>query len=292
MLLEHAKQSGVSREEQARILMCVTHSTRPLRLIELGSLVARMKGTDDLKEGKVLVKASCGRLLEMLEDETVSVIHHSFTEFLHDETRGSSSSAVPVLDAKSAHAMLVELSLQYLDACPLLDIAFADPYETRRRSDASIDHDDECEYYEDMHIKIKQREKLLEDTTLNQPLMKYAVRNLLYHIGKACCNDGRLFAALDTYLVPGKSAFAILMAIEVMGRRLHGWKIQPYRSFTTIHLAAVEGMTQYFRHISQGAGAKLDQPDAGGRTPLSYASDRICGHCWLSSRTRFEHRVC
>ncbi|KAK7973006.1 hypothetical protein PG988_007140 [Apiospora saccharicola] len=297
MLLEHAKRSGVSREEQARILMCVTHSTRPLRLIELGSLVARMTGTDDLKEGKILVKASCGRLLEMLEDETVSIIHHSFTEFLHDETRGPSPLAFPVLDARSAHAMLAELSLQYLDACPLLDITLDDPYKPRRRSDAwsgsendicgrdldaSIDHDHEDKYYEIMHNKIKQRQSLLEDMTLNQPLMTYAARNLFYHIGKAGCDDGRLFAALDAYLVPEKPAFAILMMMTVRGMGLYGRRSRPCKSFTTMHLSASEGMTQYFRHISQVAGAKLDQPDGGGRTPLSYASETgsldIVGH--------------
>lgn len=32
-----------------------------------------------LREGKRLIRASCGLLLEILENENVSVIHHSFT---------------------------------------------------------------------------------------------------------------------------------------------------------------------------------------------------------------------
>jgi len=81
MLKEHASRSGVTAEQQANILMCVTHASRPLRLIELGSLLAWMLHVD-LRGGKDLVRRGCGRLLELLEDETVSVIHHSFTEFL------------------------------------------------------------------------------------------------------------------------------------------------------------------------------------------------------------------
>ncbi len=38
MLEEHGRRSGVSKDQQAQILSCVTHSSRPLRLIELGSL--------------------------------------------------------------------------------------------------------------------------------------------------------------------------------------------------------------------------------------------------------------
>uniref|UniRef100_A0A0B7KRR7 Uncharacterized protein n=1 Tax=Bionectria ochroleuca TaxID=29856 RepID=A0A0B7KRR7_BIOOC len=87
MLADHAQRSGISTEQQAHILMCVTYSSRPLRLIELGSLVSSFTGLDDLKKGRDLVRASCGPLLEILEDQTVSVIHHSFTEFLRDGSR-------------------------------------------------------------------------------------------------------------------------------------------------------------------------------------------------------------
>lgn len=72
MLKEHSRRSGVDTEQQARILSFVTHASRPLRLIELGSLVAHMIGPGDLKEGKALVRASCGRLLEILNDEKLA----------------------------------------------------------------------------------------------------------------------------------------------------------------------------------------------------------------------------
>jgi hypothetical protein len=46
MLREHTRRSSVTAEQQAKILMCVTHASRPLRLIELGSLVSRMLDLD------------------------------------------------------------------------------------------------------------------------------------------------------------------------------------------------------------------------------------------------------
>jgi hypothetical protein len=46
MLREHTRRSSVTAEQQAKILMCVTHARRPLRLIELGSLVSRMLDLD------------------------------------------------------------------------------------------------------------------------------------------------------------------------------------------------------------------------------------------------------
>jgi hypothetical protein len=79
VLREHACRSSVSTEQEACILSCVAHSTRPLRLIELGSPAARMAaaaslppGThgnaDGLRRGKELARVSCGRLLGALED--------------------------------------------------------------------------------------------------------------------------------------------------------------------------------------------------------------------------------
>ncbi|KAK8073628.1 hypothetical protein PG994_004527 [Apiospora phragmitis] len=261
MLLEHAKRSGVSQEEQARILMCVTHSTWPLRLIELGYLVARMKSTDDLKEGKALVKASCGRLLEILEDESVSVIHHSFTEFLHYEARGSSSS--PFLYLTLPRRM--RYSWNYL--CKSGSETDADGLELHTSFD---DQEDEEEDYDIRRIKIKQRDDLLEDMALSQPLMKYTT-NIFHHIEKVG-GEGRVFAALDAYLLPGKSAFAILM-LNFSRISHYNRRIRPCGAFNVLQLVAIEGMVQYLKHLSEIEEVKFDEPDGDGRTPLSYAAE-------------------
>ncbi|KAK8099138.1 ankyrin repeat-containing protein [Apiospora kogelbergensis] len=295
MLLEHATRSGVTREEQARILMCVTHSTRPLRLIELGSLVAR---------GKALVKASCGRLLEILEDESISVIHHSFTEFLHDDARDTSCSSFPVLDASSAHAMLVELSLQYLDSCQLLDpslhnlVSLEEPNrrtrwvlgsETASQSDidgselvrdGDDDDVDEREDYGSGEPELKQRKYFIGDMALDQPLMRYAIDNLHYHMGKAKDDEKRVFDALDAYLRPGKPAFEIWV-MACMTFNSYRDTTGPGNAFSIAHFVAFQGIPQYFLHLSQVDGIQLDEPDRDGRTPLSYAAEH--GHVQIVS---------
>ncbi|VUC26766.1 unnamed protein product [Clonostachys rosea] len=181
MLEDHAQRSGVSTEQQAHILMCVTHSSRPLRLIELGSLVSSFTGLNDLKKGKNLVRASCGPLLEILEDQTVSVIHHSFTEFLRDGSRQQNLGLFPILNSQYAHSMLEILSLQYLDRCPLLD--------TDTDSPGDSDYDDFDDHVEE---EIRRRHQVLQDMNLILPLLNYAVENLKYHLDNSDPEDTQL----------------------------------------------------------------------------------------------------
>jgi hypothetical protein len=92
LLQEHARRSNVPSEIQLLILHFVTHATRPLRLLEVAEMLNTLSGSNrTLKETKDLVRAACGPLLEILPDETISVIHHSFTEFLKGDTRSHSS---------------------------------------------------------------------------------------------------------------------------------------------------------------------------------------------------------
>lgn len=92
LLQEHARRSNVPSEIQLLILHFVTHATRPLRLLEVAEMLNTLSGSNrTLKETKDLVRAACGPLLEILPDETVPVIHHSFTEFLKGDTRSHSS---------------------------------------------------------------------------------------------------------------------------------------------------------------------------------------------------------
>lgn len=255
MLKEHAQRSGVDREQQAQILMCVTHSSRPLRLIELGSLVASLRRIGNLKEGKDLVRSSCGRLLEILEDETVSVIHHSLTEFLRDESRRQTRDFFPVLDAQYAHGMLAVLSLQYLGGCPLLDTNADKP------GTAGYDKFDDPS---DSTKERDRREQVLEDMQLTHPLLKYAVENLVYHIENAGARNTSVLDALVAFLVPGKPAFGVWM--------YRHWKSRLCSSFGTVHLAAFARMPLYV--IEHWAlSSPFDTRDGDGRTPLSYAAD-------------------
>jgi len=258
MLKEHARRSGVTAEQQAKILMCVTHASRPLRLIELGSLLSRMLHVD-LRRGKDLVRAGCGRLLELLEDETVSVIHHSFTEFLHDAARKETEGAFPVLEDEASHAMLAALSLEYLDGCPHFDAAIDD---TRAHNYAKHEFEE---------AESQRRNKIRTDTRVSQPLASYAVGNLFFHINKVPLGPSadQLLAALDRYLVPGKPAFETMM--------LMNWDGPLSASFSVFHLitTASDGVSTpryVVDHFAQRHPELLDSRDADGLTPLAYAA--------------------
>lgn len=83
LLKENAERTGVTWYVQKAILQFATHATRPLRLLEIADCLFHCYDiADDLGETKELVRRSCGNLLEVLPNETVSVIHHSLTEFL------------------------------------------------------------------------------------------------------------------------------------------------------------------------------------------------------------------
>lgn len=261
MLKEHARRSGVTAEQQAKILMCVTHASRPLRLIELGSLLSRMLHVD-LRRGKELVRAGCGRLLELLEDETVSVIHHSFTEFLHDENRKDNKDrdAFPVLEDNASHAMLAVLLLEYLDGCPHLDAAIDDGREHN---------------YEEFDFYDKERErrnKIRTDTRVNHPLASYAVDNLLFHMSKVPPGPSadQLLAALSRYLFSGKPAFETVV--------LMNWSGPLSASFNVFHLFATarDGASTpgyVLDHFAEMEPALVDSPDLDGMTPLAYAAE-------------------
>jgi hypothetical protein len=245
-------------EQQAQILMCVTNSSRPLRLIELGSLVSSLRRTGNLKEGKDLVRASCGCLLEILEDETVSVIHHSFTEFLCNESRRKYTDSFPVLESQFAHGMLAVLSLQYLNDCPLLDAT-----SDRPRYENYNDYGDYDEYEFDTVTEMEPQTKL-EDMQLMQPLSMYATENLVYHIEHADAKDENVLDALTTFLAPGKPALFNWMCRH--------WDSRLCSSFTSVHLANFTGMPLHV--IQHLAPSGADTRDVCGRTPLSYAAER------------------
>ncbi len=266
MLEEHARRSGVTAEQQAQILTCVTHSRRPLRLIELGSLLSQMLDVT-LRRGKDLVRAGCGRLLELLEDETVSVIHHSFTEFLHDGGRKDDKNAFPVLENEASHAALAVLLSEYLNGCPHFDAALDDNRET--------DYGEPTVY----EMERKRREKIRTKIRINHPLASYAVDALLFHIGKTTPGPPAywLLAALDRYLVPGQPAFETW---SLMARP------EPLSaSFSVFHLLASAedgGLIPLYvmEHVLEREPALLDSQDSEGFTSLGYAAK--LGHTVLA----------
>lgn len=111
LLHNHAKRSNIPAKSQRLILQFVTHATRPFHLPEVAEMAkaSRVPFQDySLKEIKDLVQAACGPLLQILHDETVSVIHHSFTKFLKGFTRLNhlNDPAYPILEVSPTNKHL------------------------------------------------------------------------------------------------------------------------------------------------------------------------------------------
>ncbi|KAJ4860719.1 ankyrin repeats (3 copies) domain-containing protein [Trichoderma breve] len=266
MLKEHAYRSGVTAEQQAKVLTCVTHASRPLRLIELGSLLSNMLHIS-LGQGKDLVRRSCGRLLELLEDESVSVIHHSFTEFLHDATRKKDAAAFPALDDIASHEMLAVLMLEYLDGCPHFDATIDDD---REEEEEEVNYDD----YDWRGKERERREDIATKLRETHPLVSYAAENLAFHLKNASVQPLAIAReALTRYLSPGKPAFETWM--------LMNWRDRLSASFTVFHLAAavhpeLAMPLAVVKLFEENEPTLLDARDSDGRTPLSYAAEN--GH--------------
>lgn len=115
LLHEHQKRTGTSCETQILTMQWITHSIRPLRLIELSDMLVHQGSSaiETLGEAKSYVRSACGSLLELLHDETLSVVHHSLTEFLRGGKRVVPDQ-YPVLTAGSTHLRLALICLSYL----------------------------------------------------------------------------------------------------------------------------------------------------------------------------------
>ncbi|KAF4447823.1 hypothetical protein F53441_8689 [Fusarium austroafricanum] len=118
ILREHMERTNLSEGLYILILQLVTHATRPLRLLEIADCikVTRPHFGGDTGIIKTLIRTSCGPLLEVLPDETVRVVHHSFTEYLFEVTRLSHDQDIPVFEAGPIHNLVALLCLSYLQA--------------------------------------------------------------------------------------------------------------------------------------------------------------------------------
>ncbi|KAK3328716.1 ankyrin repeat-containing domain protein [Apodospora peruviana] len=281
LLLEHARRSEIPSDIQLLILSWVTHATRPLRLIELAEVVRSIytldTGTDlDLKDAKILVREACGPLLEIQPDETVSVIHHSLTEFLIGTTRSvddlllgneDQSPVFPILTPGPTHERLALACLRYLQAGSL-DSGIL-PSQTVEDNSS----DDGPSWYGDRMGARVDHEQLRKSQTamkLQFPFVQYASKHWPIHLTKAAgLMSSELVSALDEFLTPGPR-FKTWLDMESDGRRTKG--VTPY------HVAALHGLTQYLELlVVRGiTGSELDPIDCHKQTPLFNAAEN--GH--------------
>lgn len=254
LLKEHAQRSKVPASVQHLILEAVTHAARPLRLLELAEMIKINSpdgSTRSLKDTKNLIRAACGPLLEILADETVSVIHHSFTEYLKGTTRSDDGTGYPILQMGPTHTQLAIACLRYLKAGCLdgLDVP-KDP----------LDDVSDCSSTYGTESNLTHRE--VATLRLRHPFFDYAISNWAHHINRAESaghDQSEVNGELRKFLGEEQSMKA-WCRVKWSGVKGHA------HDFTQLHVAAERGLISYTKELV--GTMEVDAADLQGRTPL------------------------
>ena len=251
LLTEHATRSGVEPAIQRLILHSVTHATRPLRLLELAGMIRAHSPEDpsrDLGAMKSIIRVACGPLLEILPDETVSVVHHSFTEYLKGSTRAGDPSGYPVLERGPAHADIALACVRYLQSGCLEQVGTGHGGYLNPCGHATIPYgawDTICAN----EVQLR----------LRYPFFEYAMSNWHFHIvtsEAAGYDQGETNARLREFLGRGD-----LVKAWVRFR----WPDER-KGVTQLHVAARVGLVSYIHELLKTM--EPDVLDASSRTPL------------------------
>lgn len=259
LLQEHARRSGISSSVQRLILQSVTHATRPLRLLELAEMCRVVDSVGlgrDLTAMKDLIRTACGPLLEILPDETVSVVHHSFTEYLKGTTRGDDKSGYPVLRPGPSHAQLALSCLRYLLVTCCLD-----------EVEITIDDTDESPGYDDNPHWWDNSDSVspnIRELRIKFPFFFYATRNWHFHIRSSEAESyaqDEINQVLEQFLSTDKTIKAWLEVV---------WPgyASNARKFSALHLVSRFGLIAYTRKLVAGWPGDVNACDITGKTPL------------------------
>jgi ankyrin repeat protein len=272
MLAEHSRKASVPQDRQVLILKLVTHATRPLRLLEIATVLDFLSlgsGSDDTyPDTKAMTRMSCGPLLEILEDETVAIIHHSLTEFLTDPVRTDAGpQAFPMVDSLETHRLMAEICLKYLSAL---------------KSDTA-----------DSELP-----KDLKRAQMKHPFTDYAAKTWFDHTRRIPELDEDFLALLADLVRPENASFSAWTSTVM---KLKDFEVP---TVTPLHAAAWAGMANYVNNLlatgmdpnvftkldttplamaAQNGhaevvkllllyGAAPDEPDFYGMKPLHYAA--------------------
>lgn len=259
LLKEHSTRSGVPHKVQKLILQWVTHSSRPLRLLGVAETIRstdKGKILGDVQETKDTIRTACGPLLTILPDETLQVIHHSFTEFLIGDARDSpatSEQSYPILDSASIHKDLAIISIGYLFSCA----------KAEKRS------------AEDMKKQAYTRDYIYatrDNLFMKHPFLQYATSNWMLHSRKASGSDITLIQMIGELFDIDNDAFSYWQGV---------WSVSVPGAIRTavvhpIHVTAFFGMAFHLESLCERDLSYMGLPDSSGRTPLSYACEE--GH--------------
>lgn len=252
MLHDHAQVAGVPQERQMLILQLATHASRPLRLLEIATVLDFLDmgdGGNKFGDTKNLTRMSCGPLLEILEDETVSIIHHSFAEFLIDRGRKQDVGAFPVIESTKAHELLALLCVRYLLSGPLSSWKITNRSPVFRNGSVSS------------------RQKSLQ---LQHPFLAYALSNWHYHMRHLKELNEPLVGAVKTFISRGNQAFGSWIDLVVCP----GFSVE---LMSPLHVAAWAGLTSMAKLLHMtGSSQMVNGCDGDDHTPLALAAQR--GH--------------
>ncbi len=268
MLSQQAASLGIDTKIQVFLLQLATHSSRALRLNEVVSILDSAFPTSLIPDApKVVVRSACAPLLEILEDDTVSIIHHSFTEFLLNGGRATdqlnaTTPQIPVLHSHEVHKRLSVLCMEYLRAGALR--VHSDNVHSKATKPAK-----RWGYFDEIPRETDGYN--FQEAKLQCPFLDYAVANWAFHASNYDCLDDDFFYSLEGFLDPDSIDFKKWLQLECM-QTLTSFQIE---APSPLHVAAFAGLTAYAKRLLE-AQAPVNPLDAEARTPLHWACAR--GH--------------
>jgi hypothetical protein len=256
VLFDHATLTKVDQSTQAMILQLASHSARPLRLIEIANALetnVRFEPTsNDIKE---VIRSACGPLLEIMEDETVQILHHSFTEFLLNSSRLDRSTPeaphFPVIDSTTAHR----------------DIALTCFASLQFEAFQSYPEDPKPEATEFSRGEKRASELNFRAIFLQHPFVEYGARNWPYHVRNYEVEDPHFFNSCREFCDPSSPHFRAWLELLAKDKELKVAR----RHSTSLHIAASFGLTLWAKHLIE-IGMDIDGLDSSENTPLFWAA--------------------
>ncbi|TVY17972.1 Ankyrin-3 [Lachnellula arida] len=259
ILFDHALSTQVGQNIQILILQLVTHSARPMRLIEIAKAIEanhRIAATD--RDSKEIVRSACGPLLDIMEDEVVQILHHSFTEFLLDSSRIQRSTPgapqFPVIEPATAHRSIALACLARLQR----DTFTAYPEE----DDPKLREDSLWGRYQRPGAKFD-----FQGTFLRHAFAEYAAKKWIYHAKNYDKEDRSFFNSLEGFCDSRSSHFRAWL--ELMAGETNSAVAR--QGSTQLHVAAGFGLSSWAQYLIL-SGAGVNVADSSENTPLLWAA--------------------
>lgn len=281
MLLQQAESMNIQSAVQVFLLGMVTHASRALRLNELANALdfalssSRFASPKPKETPKTIARSACAPLLEILEDETVQIIHHSFTEFLLDADRGNaaapgSKTQFPVLNNEATHRSMVYTCLEFLQSGALRPTVDDTDNEATDNDDDIYTGCSTC-----VNQGICDCSHMRKDpphylgARLRHPFLEYAVKDWSYHANRYDVEDEIFFRSVTNFVNSENIDFQTWLDLE-WDNAWPTMSTQIERIPSPLHIAAFAGLTKYATALLRN-NQSVHSLDRHGRTPLFWA---------------------